>query len=362
MTFTYTDHGKEITISGFIAFLLQQGQQWDYRCMEADVKDYHQATYARMDEREALRQEIEWWSEFYQNEYLPDLPQRDYLLSEGVYYLLWQAEQVLLPIAETDKLTANMAIYLTPDTYLYKVDDTLAFFHKGEAQLETLIFGFAAQLLTYAASSTIEALLDDPTTYHPAQVVDILADWLQSPSAILLAHIHFSIPDVYQLYASYLAETKEKWEKGNKRRYQSKPIRPQDMMLQLRQQVAEEGAHAIEQLIPYLTEKQVKEYQRYLQECQQYIADHTQQPTRHTMDAYWGERATPYWKGEAVKRLKAAAQEKNPAAALALEVKKLQAEKILKMQILPYPKFAAALNSVANADVKADTLSKHFRC
>ena len=38
---TYTPQNEEITISGFIAFLLQQGEDWDYRCMEADIRDYH---------------------------------------------------------------------------------------------------------------------------------------------------------------------------------------------------------------------------------------------------------------------------------------------------------------------------------
>ena len=31
---TYTTQNEEVTIYGFIAFLLQQGEDWDYRCME----------------------------------------------------------------------------------------------------------------------------------------------------------------------------------------------------------------------------------------------------------------------------------------------------------------------------------------
>ena len=79
------------------------------------------------------------------------------------------------------------------------------------------------------------------------------------------------------------------------------------------------------------------------------------------MDSYWGENANTYWRGEAVKRLKAAVQTKHPAAALALEVKKLQAKNILKRSILPYSAFVAAIKTITGVDINPDTLSKHFR-
>ena len=70
---TYTIPDKAITISGFVAFLLHQGQEWDMRCVEADMHDYHQQYYARMDAREALLQELHWWIDFAMDHRLEDI-------------------------------------------------------------------------------------------------------------------------------------------------------------------------------------------------------------------------------------------------------------------------------------------------
>ena len=74
--FTYTPQNEGVTISGFMAFLLLQGQEWDYRCVETDIHDYHQQQYARMDAREALIQEIEWWIDAYHTEHIQNHPEK----------------------------------------------------------------------------------------------------------------------------------------------------------------------------------------------------------------------------------------------------------------------------------------------
>lgn len=91
-TYTYHTNDTEVQIYGFLAFLLAQGEQWDYACVQADVEEYHRSTCARMDAREVLKRELEYWNLFYYDNHLLDIPNRDYLLSEGVFYLLWQAE------------------------------------------------------------------------------------------------------------------------------------------------------------------------------------------------------------------------------------------------------------------------------
>ena len=52
-----------ILVKGFIASLLQQGDDWDIRCLQADMSDYHQQQYSRMDPTIALEQELRWWLE-----------------------------------------------------------------------------------------------------------------------------------------------------------------------------------------------------------------------------------------------------------------------------------------------------------
>lgn len=362
---TYTIPDKAITISGFVAFLLHQGQEWDMRCVEADMHDYQQLYYARMDAREALLQELHWWIDFAMDPRLEDIPYFADLRAEGFVYLFGQAREVICPMSDSEKLETGMAIYLDEYQYLYKQQDALALFQKnGEIDLESVISGFPAQLLTYAACTTIDIMLDEQRINDMAEWADMIIRWLQSPSVIMLRHIRFDITDVYTLYATYVAEAKADWDAQNLKRYQSGKPQVRYFMTHLLEQLQEEAQNAIDLLTPYLTEKQQTAFTRYLWECQQYIADHTKtrrQPPRNTMDSYWGEEANTYWRGEAVKRLKAAVQAKHPAAALALEVKKLQAKNILKRSILPYSAFVLAIKTITGVDINPDTLSKHFR-
>ena len=126
---TYTPQNEEVTLSGFIAFLLQQGEDWDYRCTEADIRDYHQLQYARMALGAALQQEIQWWIDAYKTPFIQTHPEKEHLLSEGVYYLFDCARKLLTPDSDTDKLTTDMAIYLNEECYLYKLNDDLVFFY-----------------------------------------------------------------------------------------------------------------------------------------------------------------------------------------------------------------------------------------
>lgn len=48
LTFIYHAPAEDIPVFGFIAYLLQQGEAWDMRCLEADAKEYHAQQYARM--------------------------------------------------------------------------------------------------------------------------------------------------------------------------------------------------------------------------------------------------------------------------------------------------------------------------
>ncbi len=363
--FTYTPQNEEVTISGFMAFLLLQGQEWDYRCVEADIHDYHQQQYARMDAREALIQEIRWWIEAYKTPFIQAHPEKEYLLSEGVYYLLDCARKVLTPDSDTDKLTTDMAIYLDRDNHLYKYDDSLAIFPKdSEPDLTTLIHGFPAQLLTYAACTTIDSMLEALGLDDPLKWVDMMRNWLQSPPAIHIAHIQFDIPNVYALYASYLEEEKRKWEVHSQKHYQSSTPQLRTFLASLRQQVSEEVMHALEILSPYLSDKQRKAYEHYLTECQQYLADHSQSRSKGrslSLTQYWCPDTPDYIQQAAIRKLKSALKQTHPAAALAIAVKKLQRDGILKSDLRPLKHFIDAVNKVCASDVKYDSFSKHFR-
>lgn len=361
----YTVPHTDITIHGFIASLLQQGDGWDVRCAEADVRDYHQAHYARMDAREALRQELLWWQEFYYCEPLFDLPQRAALASEGIYYLLWQARQCLLPMDEIGRLTTNMAIYLNSDDYLFKQEDTLALFsHNGDPNFDFLIHGFAAQLLTYAASTTIEQVITSLLDCDPEEIVELLLGWLQSPSVIPLRYVQFDIPDVYALYASFVAEQKAYWDADNKKRYQSQQPQQRYFMTHLLQQTREEAANAIELLSSCLSPKQLAAYQRYLSECQQYIVDQitTRKKARsESLQQYWCADVSHYKIQTAVRRLKHAVAQERPAAALAHEVFLLQQQGVMISNIRPLAHFVRVINKVCGSAIKDDSFSKHFR-
>ena len=48
ITYLYHLPTADIPVTGFIAYLLQLGDAWDIRCLEADMHDYHAQQYARM--------------------------------------------------------------------------------------------------------------------------------------------------------------------------------------------------------------------------------------------------------------------------------------------------------------------------
>lgn len=365
ITYTYHYTDQSILIHGFIASLLLQGEEWDIRCVESDARDYHQQYYSRMDAKSALAQEIDWWWHFYEDEHLLSVPRREDLLSAGVYYLLWQAQDLFLPMEEADKLTTDMAIYLNDDHYIYKVNDFLALFPRdGEPNLEVLLHGFAAQLLSYAACCSVEHMLNHPNDYDPIRMAKMISDWLQSTPTIWLEDITFVIPNVYRLYASFVQEEKAKWDEENLRRYLSEQPQVRCFMTRLLQQVQEDAQEAITILTPYLSSTQLAAYQRYLAECQQYIIDQTQ-TRRKTQDdsfeQFFCEGVTEYYKEKALERIQKAVHQENPAAMLALEVKRLRDEKILLKTFHSYRRFVDILNPMFNVAIKADSLSKHFR-
>lgn len=363
--YTYHTTDLQIPIHGFIASLLLQADAWDIRCVESDTFDYHQLHYSRMDATSALKQEVEWWWQFYKDERLLTIPQRDDLLTEGLYYLLWQAQVVLLPMEEADKLTTNMAIYLNESHYLYKVNDVLALFTAdNEPDFNLMLNGFAAQLLSYAACCSMEHMLNHPKDYDPIFMAKMLADWLLSTPTIGLEDILFEIPDVYRLYASYVQEQKALWDACNKQRYQSEQPQVRYFMTHLLERLQADTQEAIANLTPYLSPKQLAAYQCYLAECQQYIIDHTQTRRKQhddSFDQFFCKAVTPYYKEKALERIHQAVMQDKPAAALALEVKKLRQEKILVKNFHSYKRFADIVNTIFNVAVKADSLSKHFR-
>ncbi len=363
--YTSTTDNQAITISGFIAFLLQQGEDWDYRCMEADIRDYHQQQYARMDAQEALIQEIQWWIDAYETPFIQDHPEKEHLLSVGVYYLFDCARKLLTPDSDADKLTTDMSILLDEEKYLYKINDDLVLCYKETGpDFTTLIHGFPAQLLTYAACTTIDTMTEVQGLDAPLKWVDMMSNWLQSPSAIDISHICFDIPNVYALYASYLEIEKSKWEADSQKHYQPNAPQLRTFMASLRQQCQEEAERAIEMLSPYLSDQQRKAYERYLTECQQYITDHSQSRSKGrslSLTQYWCSNTADYIQQAAIRKLKTAVQQEHPAAALALTVKQLQRDDILKKDLRPLTHFVDAVNKVCGAGVKYDSFSKHFR-
>jgi microcystin degradation protein MlrC len=135
-------------------------------------------------------------------------------------------------------------------------------------------------------------------------------------------------------------------------------------MPHLREQVAEEAVNAVEVLRPYMTAAQLDAYSRYLQECQQYIADRTKTRKKArsvSLDAYWQADVPKYHKQAAVRALKHAVADKNAAAALAQEVYKLQQKAVMIQNIRPYSRFVEAVNQVCGSSVKQDSFTKHMR-
>lgn len=364
-TFNYQTQNTVIAIHGFIAYLLSQGEDWDICCVEADIKEYQAMQYARMDSKEALRREVNYWWDFYQDERLQSLPQRQGLLEEGAAYLICQASEILVPILDADKLTYDMVIHLDETNYIYKLNDVLGFMSReGNDLCDRVIFGFPAQLLTYTACSQVEKLLTPPFEHDPVYVVNTITSWLENPSTIYLDEIDFDLPNVYALYENYVAEEKDKWESANLKRYQSGEPKTRYFMQNLLKQVQAEASNALCLLTPYLTEKQMAAYARYLDECQQYILDHTKTRKKvrsESLNQYWCSDVHRYKIQAAIRKLKTAVAQPNAAKALAIWVMERQKEGVLIERIKPYSRFVAAVNKACSSNVKADTFSKYFR-
>ena len=195
LTYTYHTPTEDITITGFIAYLLQQGDAWDIRCLEADARDYHAQQYARMHPTVALQQELQWWLDVVDNERLDTLPNRDELLESGLTYLQWRVHEQITPLSDSEMLNTDMTIRVDEHHAIYKQDESLGVFeHSTESPL-FVIHGFPAQLLTYAACITMDAYIRHLDIADPIAWVDSMIGWLESPSAIMLAHIQFAIPD-----------------------------------------------------------------------------------------------------------------------------------------------------------------------
>lgn len=365
LTFHYRVQKRAITIRGFVAYLLSQGDDWDICCVEADIKEYQAMQYARMDAKEALRREIDYWWEFYHDESLQSIPQRQSLLTECATYLICQASEILIPIPDADKLTYDMVIRLDKANYLYKLNDVLGFMSREcNGLCDRVIFGFPAQLLTYAACTQVEKLLTPPLEYDPVFVVNTITSWLENPSAIYLDEIDFDLPNVYALYENYVAEEKDKWESANLKRYQSGEPQTRYFMPRLLQQVQAEAKEALELLTPYLSDKQLSAYTRYLDECQQYILDHTKTRKKarsESLSQYWCLNIPRYKIQTAIRKLKTAVAQPNAAKLLALWVMEMQGQGVLVENIKPYSRFVAAVNKTCSSSVKADTFSKYFR-
>ena len=105
----YHTGSDAILVKGFIASLLQQGDDWDIRCLQADMSDYHQQQYSRVDPTIALEQELRWWLDFVDNERMTALPLFAQLSRSGVAYLYWRVQEQVLPLSEEEKLKMSAA-------------------------------------------------------------------------------------------------------------------------------------------------------------------------------------------------------------------------------------------------------------
>ena len=356
-----------ILVKGFIASLLLQGDDWDIRCLQADMSDYHQQQYSRMDPTIALEQELRWWLDFVDDDSMATHPLYGQLAQSGVAYLYWRVREQVLPLSDEEKL--NMAVEIRVDEYryFYKYENAL-----GLCDLEAeddmpaiLLANFPAQLLSYAACTTIDACIRQVAETEPVEWVDTLWGWLQSPPVIRIQNIQMNVPDVYVLYATYLQSEKAEWDAENRRRYTSGQSRHRYFMQHLLRQTKEECDMAILQLRPYFTDHQYDAYVRYLMECQQYIVDQTKvkrQSRSMHLNQFFEKKAMRYPRHKSTLLLhKAATSPVNPAAALAKVVRHLQEKEILKADLRPLTHFIRVVNHTFEAQVNYDTFSKHFR-
>jgi alkylhydroperoxidase family enzyme len=136
-------------------------------------------------------------------------------------------------------------------------------------------------------------------------------------------------------------------------------------MKTLLQQTREECTEALATLSQYLSSKQQEAFARYMDECLRYISDHTstrRKARSDKMEQYFCDDITNYRKQSALRIIKQAVlEEHNAAAALALEVKRLQRDGIMRSDIRPLTQFIAIVNATFGSTIKHDTFSKHFR-
>ena len=365
LTFIHHTATEDITITGFIAYLLQQGEGWDIRCLEADARDYHAQQYARMHPTIALQQELQWWLDFVDDERMEDLSLRDELISAGLIYLQWRVHEQIIPLSDSNKLNIEMVIRLDEQHELYKVGDALGLFDQHAQVPLLLIHGFTAQLLTYAAATTIDMYIRQQYIAHPIEWVESMIGWLQSPSTIWMNHIQFAIPDVYQLYETYLADAQAQWEADNRRRYHSGLPQTRYFMTKLLEQTRVECEEAARNLSEYFSAEQLAAFVRYLTECQQFIQDRVKTKRKERSDdlrQYYNPKTGGKSHHLITRRLhEAAIHPTTPAAELARVVKQMISQKVLVADIRPHTHFIRVINNVFATDINHDSFSKHFR-
>ena len=365
LTFTYHTATEDITITGFIAYLLGKGDEWDIRCLEADARDYHTEQYARMHPTIALQQELQWWLDVVDDERLDDLSQRDDLIGAGLIYLQWRVHEQITPLSDSDKLNTEMVIRLDEQHELYKVGDALGLFAQQALEPQLLIHGFPAQLLTYAAATTVDTYILQEDIADPMEWVESMLAWLQSPSTIWMSYVQFAIPDVYRLYETYLATAQAQWEVGNRRRYLSGLPQTRYFMPKLLEQTRMECEEAARSLSEYLSAEQSAAFMRYMTECQQFIQDRVKTKRKERSDElcqYYTAKAVGKSRHLITRRLhEAAMHPTTPAAELARVVQQMIDQKVLVADIRPHTHFIRVINKAFATDINHDSFSKHFR-
>lgn len=364
-TFIYPTTNGDVTIHGFLAFLLQQGKDWDFCCLEADARDYHAQQYARIHPTIALQQELQWWLDFVHNELLDTIPSHDELIDAGLIYLQWRVHEQLTPLSDAEKLNTEMSIHIDEYRGICKVDNALGIFDHRTEDAPQIIHGFPAQLLTYAACTTIDMHIQQMDRIDSLEWVDCMFGFLQSPATIMLRYIRFDIPNVYSLYESYLVSAKAEWDDNNRRHYQSGKPKSRYFMPRLLEQTQFETEEALRHLSEYLSAEQFASFSRYLYECQQYIRDRITTKRKERSDELSQfYRPNVYGKSRHLitRRLhEAATHPTNPAAELARVVNKMQSQRVLSANIRPHTHFIAVINKTFGTNIKCDSFSKHFR-
>lgn len=364
--YTYQVDGQPRQVYGFVAWLLQKGDDWDIRCLAADMYDYQEQQYARMDQTIALLEELRWWYAFAQDPLTPQLPQYERLKNAGVDYLRWRVNDQVQPLSDSEKLSTKMAIYVDDTSFFYKFDEAMGLHQYGDDSMpDDLIAGFPAQLLSYAACSTMDACIRQEAVSDLFAWVDNIGGWLQSPRSILLHRVQFNIPDVHLLYATYLADAKATWEADNRKRYESGEPKTRYFMTNLLERTRQECRWAAEYLQPFLSEQQMTAMVRYMAECEQYIKDHitTKRQVRSMeLHQYYVKKDKRFPPHLITRQLhEAATAPVNPAAKLAKVVLLLQERGQIIRDIRPHTHFIAVINKTFHTSLHHDSFSRHFR-